>query len=218
MLGARGEFWFFREFDAFFVFLVDEDEQTFSFLQVHITRADKLLCVCNKNWGDRNMHLWLTCYFVRQRGRGCSPTDCSLSMLSEGYLIRSIKTTLKRGSRFAYCRAANAACMCRAPGNQCEWPLYSGPFGRMHWSDSNHAQITKSKTLYIDQKCDQIAIASAAAVVPLSCGAAEVEGTVCLFLHAAGQIQIVLSGLTKMSWICHSCSIHSHGKNKTRLG
>lgn len=43
------------------------------------------------------MHLWLTCYFVRQRGRGCSPTDCSLSMLSEGYLIRSIKTTLKKG-------------------------------------------------------------------------------------------------------------------------
>lgn len=33
------------------------------------------------------MHLWLTCYFVRQRGRGGSPTDGSSSMLFEGYLI-----------------------------------------------------------------------------------------------------------------------------------
>lgn len=33
------------------------------------------------------MHLWLTCYFARQRGRGGSATDGSPSMLSEGYLI-----------------------------------------------------------------------------------------------------------------------------------
>lgn len=48
------------------VLVFNEDEQTFSLLQVYnvsgwVTR----FCIYNKEWGDRNMHLWLTCYFVR---------------------------------------------------------------------------------------------------------------------------------------------------------
>lgn len=66
MLGGRGEFWFLGEFNAFFVFCVNEDEQTFSHLQVHVYDLSGWVtrcCIYNKEWGDRNMHLWLTCSF-----------------------------------------------------------------------------------------------------------------------------------------------------------
>lgn len=45
-----------------FVFCINEDEQTFSLLQVYEWIS---CCAYNKEWGDRNMHLWLTCYFAR---------------------------------------------------------------------------------------------------------------------------------------------------------
>lgn len=62
----EGEFWFLGEFNAFFVFCINEDEQTFSHLQVHVYDRSGWVtrcCICNKEWGDRKMHLWLTCYF-----------------------------------------------------------------------------------------------------------------------------------------------------------
>lgn len=95
VLGARGEFWFFREFIAFFVFCEDEDEQTFSFLQVHITRADKLLCVrvyaiktevteiCTCGW---RVILW---------GNVVAAAHPQTSMLSEGYLISDLSKPRK---------------------------------------------------------------------------------------------------------------------------
>lgn len=70
--------------NAFFVFCINEDEQTFSLFQVYIknTRVDKFLCLQIKNEVTENMHLWLTCYFIRLiRER------LSLSMLPEGYLL-----------------------------------------------------------------------------------------------------------------------------------
>ena len=59
MLGVRREFWFLGEFNAF---LFSKSTR----MNRHFPSCRYIICcICNKEWGDRNMHLWLTCYFVR---------------------------------------------------------------------------------------------------------------------------------------------------------
>ncbi len=71
-----------------FCFLSTRMNRHFPFCR-YIIWVDKCFCIYNKEWGDRNMLLWLTCYFVRL-AKLLRREGKSLSMLSEGYLIWSI--------------------------------------------------------------------------------------------------------------------------------
>lgn len=71
----EGSFDSWGEFNAFFFSISTRMNRHFSpcryihtsihiYTTINVKMRGKPVCVCNKEWGDRNMHLWLTCYFV----------------------------------------------------------------------------------------------------------------------------------------------------------
>lgn len=132
-----------------FVFCLTEDEQTFSLLQVHTVSGpcDTFTSlICNKEHGDRNMHLWLL--FRTNLAKIIATCEGEiillLPMLSEGFL-RSIelwdyggKKEKKERGRGAKSRTCGITCVA-AEAEECHVSgVRSGSLGRMHCEDCNH--------------------------------------------------------------------------------